>query len=343
MEHAGTPALWHDRGVPPSFPGYDERRERASARRARRTGNVTDPAVEPEIDLPVVPEAWDSKVAPVRRLLSLAIAGFAGLLGFGLIFGAQTAGVGTARMPYGLVIFGVQALFVISWTVATRPPAPRVVATVGLLTAAAADIAAIYPDRASIAGLGYAAVGGFVAGVIGQLARRTSRVRATESLSATLIVVIGVVAFATLIVLTRVTVGTQAIVVSLAATAASLVVARVLDAIVPFPRLAPQVPRGASGVVVGAMVGSATGAVLGSLIFAFDPATGALVGFISAFAAVLADLAIGYAEAGRQLAGEPGSLWLVRHMQGPLGGYALAAPAAYVISELYLLPHLAGG
>lgn len=276
--------------------------------------------------------------------MSLAVAGFAGLLGIGLVFGAQTAGVGTmARAPYAAVILGVQALFVISWTVAIQPPAPKVVATVGLLTAAAADIAAIYPQRASLAGLGYAAAGGFIAGVIGQLVRKSSRVRATESLSATLFVVVGVVSFATLIVLTRITVGTQAIVVSLTSTAVSLLVARVMDAIVPYPRLAPQVPRGASGVVVGAMLGSATGALLGSLIQGFEPGTGALVGFVSAFAAVLADLASGYSEASRELAGEPGSLWLVRHMQGPLAGFALAAPAAYLISVLYLVPHLAVG
>ena len=36
-------------------------------------------------------------VTPLRRLLSLGIAGFAGLLTVGLIFGAQTAGLGVDR------------------------------------------------------------------------------------------------------------------------------------------------------------------------------------------------------------------------------------------------------
>lgn len=281
-------------------------------------------------------------VAPVRRLLSLTIAGFAGLLGVGLIFGAQTAGVGSARTPFAVVVFGVQALFVISWTVAIRPPAPRVVAGVGLVTAALADLAAVLPTRASVAGLGYAAVAGLVIGVIGQLARKSSRVRATESLSATLVVVVGVVAFATLIVLTRVSAGTQAIVVGLTSTALSLVVARIVDVIAPFPRLAPQVPRGAAGIVVGAMLGSAAGAFLGSWFQGLDPAKGAAVGFVAALAAVLADLSAGYAEASREMAGEPGSLWLARHMQGPLGGFALAAPALYVVSVLFLVPKVAG-
>jgi len=319
-------------------PNHDQRRERASARRVRR---VAPPPLEAEIDPPDPGDLPETEAAPVRRLLSLTIAGFAGLLGVGLIFGAQTAGVGSARAPYGFVIFGVQAFFVISWTVATRPPAPVVVVTVGLLTAATADAVAILPDVASIALLGYVAAGGFVAGVVGQLFRRTSRLRATESLSATLVVVIGVIAFATLIVLTRITAGTQVIVVCLTSTAVSLLVARVMDAIIPYPRLAPQVPRGATGIVAGAMLGSATGALLGAYISPFEPRTGALVGFVAAFAAVLADLSISYAEAGRQLAGEPGSLWLVRHMQGPLGGFALAAPAAYVICVLFVVPRLA--
>lgn len=356
-----VPHLWHHRGVFPTAsspephsqrptdrrerPGERrERRERSSERLSRHAGAGAAPVVEPEIDGPTPADARSVEPVPVRRLLSLTIAGFAGLLGIGLVFGAQTAGVGVAaRAPYAAVILGVQALFVLSWTIAIRPPGPRVVAAVGLVTAAATDVAAIFPDRASLSLLAYAAAGGFVAGVIGQLVRKESRVRATESLSATLFVVVGVLSFATLIVLTRITVGTQAIVVSLTSTALSLLVARAMDAIVPYPRLAPQVPRGASGVVTGAMVGSVTGAVLGSLIQGFTPATGALLGFAAAFVAVLADLASGYAEASRELAGEPGSLWLVRHMQGPLVGFALAAPAAYLISVLYLVPNLAVG
>ena len=55
---------------------------------------------------------------------------------------------------------------------------------------------------------------------------------------------------------------------------------------------------------------------------------------------IMADLAVSYAETGRELAGEPSALWIARHMQGPLGGYALAAPAAYVLSVMVLVPGL---
>lgn len=275
--------------------------------------------------------------APARRLLSLAIAGFAGLLGVGLIFGAQTAGVGLARLPYAVVVFGIQVLFVLGFTMALRPPGIREVALVGLGTAVAADVAAVAPTQAAIAPLGYVAAGGFVAGVVAQLVRREGRIRATESLAATLVIVVGVIAFATLVVLTRLPSGTQAITVCLAATGVALVVARLADVVAPWPRLAPQVPRGSLGVVLGAMLGTVTAAVLGSYIRGFTPFTGAMVGLVTAVAAVLADLSVGYAEAGRRMAGEPPTLWVARHLQGPLAGFALAAPLAYAMSVAFFV------
>jgi len=77
-------------------------------------------------------------------------------------------------------------------------------------------------------------------------------------------------------------------------------------------------------------------AVIGSYLFTFSPSSAAVVGLVTATFAVLADLAADYAEAGRQMAGDRPTLWVARHMQGPLGGIALAAPAAYVMTVLFL-------
>jgi hypothetical protein len=270
-------------------------------------------------------------------VLSLATAGFAALLGVGLIFGAQTAGVGLARLPYAVVIFGVQLLFVLGFTMALRPPGIRVVAIVGMVTAVAADVAALVPSQATVVPLGLIAAAGFVAGVVGQLLRREGRIRLTESLGATLVIVSGVTVFAALVVLTRLPSGTQAITVCLAAAGVALVVARLADVVAPWPRLAPHVPRGSLGVVLGAMLGTVTAAMLGSYIRGFTPTSGAAVGVVTAVAAVLADLSVGYAEAGRRLAGELPTLWVARHLQGPLGGFALAAPLAYVMSVAFFV------
>jgi hypothetical protein len=296
------------------------------------TSTTTTTGEQPPVRVAPVP------VSPVRRLLSLAIAGFAGLLGVGLIFGAQTAGVGPARIPYAIVVFGIQVLFVFAFTMAMRPPGIVAVAAVGIATAAAADAAAVVPQQATVAPLGYLAAAGFAVGVVWQLVHREGRIRVTETLGATLVIVVGVIAYATLVVLTRLPIGTQAITICLAAAGVALIVARLADTVAPWPRLAPQVPRGSLGVVLGAMLGTAAAAYLGSYVRGFEPANAALVGVVTAVAAVLADLSVGYAEAGRRLAGEPPTMWIARHLQGPLAGFALAAPLAYLISAIFFVP-----
>jgi hypothetical protein len=268
---------------------------------------------------------------PVRTDLALAIGGFAALLGVGLVLAAHTSGPG-ARIPFAIVVFGVQLLFVLAWSMAMRPPALAVIAGVSVAVAAAADVVAVRPVVSSVAPLVYLALAGFVAGVLGQLIRPLDRRRVRESLGATLLIVGGVASLATLIVLSRRPGGTQAVFVCLAAAASALAVARVADAVYAQPRLAAQVPRGAAGVVAGAMTGTLVSAVLGSFVWGFTPTRGAIAGVLAAGAAVLADLAADYVEAGRQMAGEPPTMWLARHMQGPLGGIALAAPVAYLVN-----------
>lgn len=276
------------------------------------------------------------EVVPIRPLLSLAIAGFAALLGIGLVLGSQTAGPGT-RLSFAFVVFGVQVLFVLAWTMALRPPALWAVAGIGVGAGAVADAVAVSSEIAALGPLGYVVAGGFVAGVIGQLLRRQDRERMTESLGATLLIMVGVVSFATLIVLGRLPIGgAQAIFVALTAGAVALTVAHLTDAALPRPRLAPQVPRGAVGVVLGAMIGTLVSAVIGSYVVGFSPGSGAIIGFVTAGTAVLADLAADYSEAGRQMAGDPPTMWIARHMRGPLGGFALAAPLSYAMSLLLL-------
>lgn len=294
------------------------------ARRGRPAAAPVGPL--PEDDLPI-------QVVPVRRLLSLTIGGFAALLTVGLIMGAQTSGV-AQRLPYAIVVFGAQMLYVFATTMALRPPGVKVVVAAGLLSALAADYLANSPNEATIGPLGLAAAGGLVLGVLGQIVLREGRVRVTETLGATTMIVVGVVSFAALLVLVRIPLGTQAITVCLASCGVALSVARFTDVVSPLPRLAPQVPRGAVGIVLGTMIGTAVAGYVGSYMVGFTPTSAAMVGAAAAAAAVLADLTIGFAEAGRELAGDPPTMWLARHMQGPLAGFALAAPVAYLITNL---------
>jgi hypothetical protein len=313
--------------------GLQRPRLRRPHKRRAVAGQATGLDPELQSDLPSWLEQRGIETAPVRRLLSLSVAAFSALLGFGLLLGAYTL-----PASYSFVIFGVQCLFVLAWTVAMRPPGALVVGIVGVVAAAAADLAAVLPNDASLAPLGYVTVGAFVLGVVGQLLRGAAREGVTESLGATLCAVVGSVAFASLLVLNRHQLGTQSIVACLASAAVALVVSRLSDIVLTTPRTSPEVPRGAIGVVLGAMAGTAAAALAGTQLVGLHPTRTALAGLVTAMSAIMADLAVSYAEVGRELDGDPSSLWVARHMQGPLGGFALAAPAAYVLSVMVLIP-----
>ncbi len=289
----------------------------------RRSGEAGDEDDDVRIEVPFV---------PVRPRLSVAIGGFAGLLGLGLVLGAQTSGPG-ARLPYALVVFGVQLLFVLAWTMAMRPPALRAVTGVSLAVAVAAAVAAVRPAAAGLLPLVSVALAGIAGIVVAQLVRRVSWQRVKDAFGGTVLLVGGVVALASLIVLTRRPGGTQTVLVCLTATAVALVTARLIDAVLAKPRVARQVPRGATGIVVGAMLGTLVAAQLGNLLsIPFTPGKGALLGLVAATLAGLVDLAVNYSEAGRAMAGSAPTMWVARHMQGPLGAFALAAPVTYLLA-----------
>ncbi|MEV4635978.1 hypothetical protein AB0J80_01370 [Actinoplanes sp. NPDC049548] len=274
-------------------------------------------------------------VAPVRRELSVAIAGFAVLLGIGLILGAQTSGP-DARLPYAIVIFGVQLLYVLAFTMAIRPPAAGIVAGVCAVAGGFADRLAVTTEPAGMLPLLYVTAAAFVAALAGQAIRAQDRARLRDGLGGTFLIVFGVVSFALLIVLTRKPVGTQAILVCMTAVGTALMVAHLTDAVWPKPRIAAQVPRGAAGIVLGAMLGTLAAAGLGSVLVPFNPGRGALLGFAAAGIAGLVDLAVNYSEAGRSMAGEAPTFWVARHMQGPLGAFALTLPVTYALTVLFL-------
>ncbi|MEV4539927.1 hypothetical protein AB0J82_39765 [Asanoa sp. NPDC049518] len=295
----------------------------------------TSPATSADAGAPDDDDLEEIEITPVRPALSVAIAVFSGLVGIGLIFGAQSSSPG-ARVPFALMLAGVQVLFVLAWLMATRPPALLAVGGVCLVVAGWSDLRAVNSPEPGLGTLGLIGLVGLVVAVAIQAIRPDDRRRISESLRSTMVLVLGVVAFASLVMLSRIPLGTQVILVCVTASAVALMVARIADAVYPKPRLAPQVPRGASGVIFGAMAGTLLSAVIGSFLFTFSPSSAAVVGLVAAVFAVLADLAADYSEAGRQMAGDRPTLWVARHMQGPLGGFALAAPAAYAMTVLFL-------
>ncbi|WP_433834215.1 hypothetical protein ACQP2E_36485 [Actinoplanes sp. CA-015351] len=289
---------------------------------------------------PAEPEEYDEfeeiEVVPVRPRLSIAIAGFAALLAIALVLGSVTSGP-DARLSYAIVLFGVQLLGLLAWTMALQPPAAATTAAVAALAALAADYLAVTSEAPALMPILYVGAAATVVALVGQLFKADDRHRISDSYRSTSMIVFGSVAYAILIVLTRQPIGTQAILVCCTGAGLALLVSRLTDAIFPKPRIAAQVPRGATGIVLGAMVGTLASAMLGSyLVLPFTPAKGAVLGLVAAVAAILVDLAVNFSEAGRRLAGDAPTFWLARHMQGPLGGFALMSVAAYALVHLYL-------
>lgn len=322
---------------------WDEDVSREIARSSPRAasgvyGAVPDdpgPVAEPD-DADEEEHESEVLVVPVRRSLSVAIAGFAGLLGLALILGAQTAGP-DSRWPYAMVLFGVQLLFVLAWTMAMRPPAPLLVAGTAVVAGAVSDYLSVTADQPRLLPLVLIALLGVAVIVGGQFAFRVDRLGVRDALASTVLIIGGVVTPAAYVVLTREPVGTQAQMVCLAAAALGLMVARLVDAVFPKPRIAPQVPRGATGIILGAMVGTLGAAQLGSImVLPFTPARGAVLGLVAAGAAVLVDLAINFTEAGRDRPDEAPTFWLARHMQGPLGAFTAVAVVAYALNAFFL-------
>jgi hypothetical protein len=301
-----------------------------------RDGSDPDDSSANEPDEGDDDEFEEPEVVPVRRELSLAIAGFAGLLALGLVLGALTSAP-DSRLPYAIVLFGVQLLALLAWVMALHPPAVATTAGVCVAVALVADYLAVTSARAEFLPLVWVTLGGFVAAVLGQLVHAADRKRITDSWRTTLVIVAGVVAYAIPIVLTRQEFGAQTVIVCAAAAGVTLLVSRATDAIFPKPRIAAQVARGATGIVLGAMLGTLAAAGLGSvLVLPFTPAKGAVVGLVAAVIANLVDLAVNFGEAGRRLAGDAPTFWLARHMQGPLGAFAVVTPIAYALAHWYI-------
>jgi hypothetical protein len=343
-QFARRAALWHDRGVPATLPGDEAHDDWSRGQPVRGAGmdgvprRHTDGPTEP---VPMTDDGYGGSTGapaertPAPRASSLAVAGLTGLLTLALTLGAMMS-----HGAYPVVVFAVQVLYVVTWTMASRPPAPRIVAGVGLAAAAGADLAAVWVDPASLAPLAYVTAAAFVTGVVGQLIRPAGRERVTESLGSTLAVVVGVVALTSLVVLGRHPLGNPSIVACLVAAGVAVMVARLTDAVVPRPRLAPGVSRGGAGVLIGVLIGTGAAAVVGSFVTGLTAGAAAAAGLVTALVAVVVDLSVAYVEADRQLAGESPAPRPAGELQGPVTAFALASPVAYAASALLLLDHL---
>ncbi|GAA0231306.1 hypothetical protein GCM10009539_15910 [Cryptosporangium japonicum] len=284
--------VWHDRGVPDSE----------------------------------APAPETSRVDADAGVGTAAVAGVTALV-VGVVLGGAALG---GPLLYAAAILLAQLALVGTWCVVTRPPGTVGTAVVGALTALAADAVALATGRGGAGALVAVLACAFGATTFHQLARGVARRNVTESFGSTLTVAVAVIALAATVALRQ---ADEAHLVTLIAVAAALgmVVARLADLVVPRPTVHEDVPRGIAGPVLGSAVaagGSALGVTLG-LDLPLGPAT--LVGWLVGTAAVLADLGVDLARAGRIAAGGPATSGPGGAALGPLVAFAVAAPIGYLV------------
>jgi hypothetical protein len=241
-----------------------------------------------------------------------------------------SAGTAAARAGTGaLLIFvaGVQIVLITGWLVATDPPSPRAVVTIALGTAAGADALAAFatpPALTPIAGVLGLAV---LATVVVQLARGVARARVTEAMASTLSLAVAATSVAAILVLRRQHGGQEAVTAAAIAGGVAQMTARFVDFVLPVPHVAPGVPHGGLGIIIGSMTGTAAGA-----FFAAVPSLtahgSAFFAWAVALVAVLADLAAAYA-----IASAP-TRPRYSFVAGPLMALVATAPVAYLLSLL---------
>ncbi len=220
------------------------------------------------------------------------VAGIAGVVAAGLAVGALS---GRSGLLVGLA--AVQAGLVLAWVPGTALPGPIGGLVIGAGTAAAADTVLVLRDRTSLGALLGVLGLAFPALLLHQLSRGVVRVRVTESMSAVAGLVLLVVGASTYLAVIRIADGPRLASAALAAAGAALLAGHLTDAVLPVPRLSPDVPRGLLGLVVAVAAGAVTGGGYGLHARQFGLTGGVLLGAVGAAVAALAAIGVGYVAA----------------------------------------------
>lgn len=230
----------------------------------------------------------------------------------------------------------VQLLLVAAWYLGVRSPGRVGVTVIAAAAAVAATGVAALADDATVAPLAAVVAAAFGATIVAQLVRGAARRQVTEAFGATTTLVVAVVALASTISLHRQAGGPGLLTTCLVAAGAGMIVARVTDLVAPGPNVHYAVPRGVIGIAAGSIAGLIAAVVAGIVTDSLWIPLAAMAGWGVALAGILADIAVGFASAGRAMVGEPAQTSPLRPVLGPLLGLAVAAPAGYVFGLVLL-------
>ena len=232
--------------------------------------------------------------------------------------------VGSVALAQLVLVLGVLAL--------VEAPGVEGALIVALGAAVASDVLAVLHDG-ELGGLAGVAGLAFVAALLHQLARR-NRVRVTESLADTLVVVLLVQALACLPALRSGAGGREAMLITLAAAVAALVSGRLGDLAFPRPTLVAGSTRTWAGLVLSLVAGSAVAAAAHGA--AVSPIGAALLGLAVAAALTVADLTVEFCRPELLASGRADPPVAALRRVGLLLPYALLAPVALLASRLVL-------
>lgn len=230
--------------------------------------------------------------------------------------------------PTGLLVTVVvaQVGLIAAWSRATGTRGYLGSLVIGAGTAVAADTVLAVQEEPDLGPLAGVLALAFMGALLHQLTRSTPRRLATASLAGISTLAVTLIAMSALLLLYRITDGSAVYVAVVAATGGAVVVGHVVDLLLPFPRITPDVPRGLSALLLSVGTAIAAAVVLSDPHGLIDSVGAAIVGAILGLVSALLAVAASYIAAERRKLN-----WSLPWLQAliPLAG---AAPIGYFLA-----------
>jgi len=251
-----------------------------------------------------------------------------------LLAGVLMAAAHASAAVLAIVVLVVQVLLTLAWLAALGAAGGLGAFAVVAAAAVAADAALVAAGGARVDDL-VGVVGIAMAGsLLHQVARRR-RSKVTLSVAATMSAVVLAVAAATYVALRSGVDGRAAVAAGLAGVGAAVLVARLVDAVLPRPIAVPRGSRGWPGLLLGVAAAFGAGLAYGALVGGIQTSDAWAIALAAGAVGLAADLAVDAGAIGVTLEGDTRqrSALVPTAMFLPL---ALAAPAAYVTGRILL-------
>jgi hypothetical protein len=270
-----------------------------------------------------VTDAMPAAAKAASAVVPLIVAGL-------LAVASATSGVAGV----GVVVLLLQVPLVLAWLAlcgATGSAGGFALALVGL---GAADLLLATDDAATTRALAPVVALALLGSFAHQLARGSRRRGATASMAAEVSAVVIAGSAACWLAVRALPLGHDAVTVAIAAVVAALVAGRLVDVVLPGPKVVDGGLRGPWGAVAAVLAALGAGAVAGANLELVGTANGLVMSAVIALAVVTTDLAVDMVAAGL-----PASEFRARSAVPPVAGLlplVAAAPAAYVAARVLL-------